>query len=153
MGGSRPETFKRFMAAVRDEPEVRHILLVDSERPVGAPVKEHLNRLDRWDTSSVSENQCHLMVQAVEAWLVADPEALASYYGRHFQSLPSWQDVEVIDKDVLIKKLEKATAKTQKRRYDKVHHCSDLLRRIDPAKVRKRAKHCDRLFTVLTTEI
>jgi hypothetical protein len=95
------------------------------------------------------------MVQMVEAWLIADPDALAEYYGRGFRrgALPKRGDVERIPKDELLNTLVHATAKTQKGRYAKIRHCADLLGLLNQDRVRQRAHHCDLLFTTLTARI
>ena len=95
------------------------------------------------------------MVQTIEAWLIADPEALASYYGQGFlrNALPGNPDVEAIPKDQLAKKLEQATAKTQKGPYHKIRHCADLLGLLNRNRVRQRARHCDLLFRTLEARI
>ena len=95
------------------------------------------------------------MVQTVEAWLVADPEALVDYYGKgfHRNALPKRDDVEAVPKDQLFQSLNRATAKTQKGQYAKIRHCADLLALLNPDRVRKRARHCDLLFTTLEARI
>jgi hypothetical protein len=99
----------------------------------------------------MDEMHCHLMVQVVEAWLIADAECLASYYGQGFQvsALPGNPDVEVIEKQLVFKALDRATRETKKKKYHKIVHCSELLARLDPNRVRTRARHCDRLFRTL----
>jgi hypothetical protein len=153
--GSRNDTFEELKIGMRAQPEAFHVLLVDSEGPVSRPRLEHLRHQDRWDVSLLAEDQCHLMVQTIEAWLIADPEALASYYGQGFRrnALPKNPDVEAIPKDQLAKKLEQATAKTQKRSYHKIHHCADLLGLLSRDRVRQRARHCDLLFRTLEAKI
>ncbi|MFL6259981.1 MAG: DUF4276 family protein [Thermoanaerobaculia bacterium] len=153
--GSRNDTFEELKIGLRTRPEAFHVLLVDSEGPVSQSPLEHLRNQDRWDVSLLTEDQCHLMVQTIEAWLVADPEALASYYGQGFRrnALPKNPDVEAIPKDQLVKKLEQATAKTQKRPYHKIRHCADLLGRLSRDRVRQRARHCELLFRTLEARI
>lgn len=87
----------------------------------------------------------------VEAWLIADPERLAKYYGAGFRAnaLPAREDAESIEKRTLYSCLARATQKTQKGRYHKIEHCPDLLMLIRSEVVRRRAKHCDRLFSTL----
>jgi hypothetical protein len=150
--GSRLTTFQDFEVALRTYPDAFNVLLVDSEEPVKMSVWKHLELLDRWRIPGLPEEHGHLMAQTIEAWLVADPEALAEFYGQafHRKALPVRQDVEQVDKKGLLDSLKKATGKTRKGTYHKVEHCSQLLARIDPARVRTRAKHCDRLFTTLT---
>jgi hypothetical protein len=136
-------------------PEAFLVLLVDSEAPVNAGSWEHLQVRDGWKSGDLSDEHCHLMVQAVEAWLIADPDTLASYYGQSFQrsALPKRQDVEAIPKDALARSLDRATQHTQKGSYHKIRHCSDLLGRLKQERVRARARHCDLLFTTLEARI
>jgi Domain of unknown function (DUF4276) len=47
------------------------------------------------------------------------------------------------------KALEEATRDTQKGAYHEIRLASDLLKRIDREKVRKRCPHCARLFDTL----
>lgn len=155
MCGPRVETFKRFQQALRLHPGAFNILLVDSEGPVnGATPWAHLaaHQDDQWQRpSDASEDACHLMVETVEAWLLADPEALERYYGKGFAmgSLPRTKSVESIPKATVTTALERATQGTRKGGYHKIDHCSDLLGMVDPERVRARAPHCEQLFTVL----
>lgn len=154
--GSRSEAFGNFKLAVRTHQDAFNVLLVDAESRVSRPGWEHLRHGDGWIVpAGVEEAQCHLMVQAVEAWLVAVPEALAAFYGQGFRrnALPRTEDVETIGKDRLLSALVQATEPTQKGRYHKIDHCAALLERIRPADVRARAAHCDRLFQVLEERI
>lgn len=95
------------------------------------------------------------MVQTVEAWLVADHETLAEYYGQRFRAsaLPRRKDVEAIPKAQLFESLNQATAKTQKGPYAKIRHCADLLGLLKQDRVRKRARHCDQLFACLEAQM
>ncbi|MFL6196428.1 MAG: DUF4276 family protein [Thermoanaerobaculia bacterium] len=151
--GSRQSAYRDFQTALRSHPDAFIVLLVDSEAPVVGGRWEHLrNREDGWDDhGGLSDDHCHLMVQTVEAWLVADPDALARFYGQNFQkgSLPRRDDVEEIPKADLESSLGRATERTQKGRYHKIRHCSDLLGLLDPRRVRSRARHCELLFATL----
>jgi len=153
--GSRNDTFENFTQALGEHRHAFNVLLVDSEERVSLPRWEHLRRQDRWKVRNLTEDHCHLMVHTVEAWLVADPETLASYYGQGFLpgSLPKRLDVEAIAKDDLIRALDRATSRTQKGRYHKISHCADLLGLLDQNRVRSRAHHCDLLFTTLEARI
>ena len=96
--------------------------------------------------------QCHLMVQVMEAWLVADLDVLQDYYGQGFRAnhIPKHDDIEAVPKDNVLAGLRAATAHTQKGAYRKIRHGADLLAKITPAKVRERAPHCERLFNALS---
>jgi hypothetical protein len=93
------------------------------------------------------------MVHSMESWLLADPAALAEFYGQGFRpkALPKIADVETVPKEEIAAALKHATRETQKGPYHKIRHGPGLLGRLDPAQVRQRAKHCDRLFATLET--
>lgn len=149
--GGRQAAFEDYCTALRTHPDSINILLVDAEASVVTAPWHHLRARDGWVDPGVGDRCCHLMVQTVEAWLIADPDTLAGYYGHDFRgsSLPRTRDVEAIPKVDLLRSLEAATLLTQKGKYGKIRHCADLLARISPARVRKRAPHCDRLFREL----
>ena len=121
------------------------------KRPVQAQPRAHLYARDRWDLADVDDRAVHLMVQTMEAWIVADADALSSYYGQRFneRALPRAADLERVGKQDLENSLQRATAGTQKGRYRKIAHASDLLKRIDPDTVKARCRHCRRLFDEL----
>ncbi len=149
--GPRAEAFKAFILAFRSDPDAFNILLVDSEQMVTQSVREHLRRSEGWETSGIPDEHCHLMAQAVEAWIAADPDTLERFYGQGFQksALPAHRDIEAVEKERLLDALNRATASTTKGRYHKIHHGPELLSRVRPEVVRKRARHCDRLFQSL----
>jgi hypothetical protein len=126
-------------------------LLVDAEEAVNGPARAHLQSRERWDLKSDPDDVVHLMVQAMEAWIVADPDALAAYYGQKFRrnALPKAQNLETIGKDDVAKALKEATCDTQKGTYHKIRHASDLLKKIDRTKVQKRCPRCACLFDTL----
>ena len=62
------------------------MLLVDAEGPVATGTCEHLRARDGWDMTGVDAQSVHLMVQTMEAWIVADADALGSYYGNGFNA-------------------------------------------------------------------
>jgi len=156
--GGRKATCDAFLDAVRTELEVVNVLLVDSEGPVAAETGDerndaavrcqHLRTRDGWNLDGVDAQRIHLMVQCMEAWIVADPEALTSFYGQHFNAnaLPARQNLEEEPKQDLYDKLDRATGNRRltKGRYGKIRHASELLKRIDPAKV---AVRCPRFAT------
>ena len=146
--GSRDETFKRFRDAVNSSADVVNVLLVDAEGPVSQSPRRHLQDRDGWDLSSIDEDTIHLMVQTMEAWIVADSEALKGYYGQNFKAnkLPKAPDPETVPKRDVEHFLREATKDTKKGRYHKIRHASDLLKRIDAKQVKARCDHCQRLF-------
>jgi hypothetical protein len=145
--GSREAAHEKFQRARTEHPTAFNMLLVDSEAPVTTSARSHLG----WKLDAVADDQVQLMVQAMEAWLIADPETLARFYGQGFAAnkLPRTQNVERIPKDDLEPALKLATRRTKKGEYHKTRHAFDLLAQIDPEKVRSRAPHCERLFRTL----
>ncbi len=151
--GSRLQTFNDFRKAVRHQSGDFIILLVDSEGPVEAPSAcAHLHAREEWQRpAGTLEDQAHLMVQCMEAWFLADREALTEFYGQGFLagSLPGQPDIEQIPKRSLLPALRHASKQTTKGPYDKTRHAFALLARIDPQKVRGASDHAGRLFDVL----
>ena len=150
--GSRNSAFDNFKTALKVHPEAFNILLVDSEGPVHQQPWAHLKR-DRWKKPArVKEENCHLMVQAMEAWLIADVDALRAFYGQGFNSnpIPKTKDVESVEKARLVSSLRQAIRKTSKRDYDKTRHAPKILALLNAEKVQKKAAHCKRLFNTLT---
>ena len=149
--GSRQQTFSNFMTALETHVDAFNVLLVDAEGPVnGAPWK-HLQERDGWNSSSIDDEHCHLMVQKMEAWFIADLDALRQFYGQGFRdgAIPKNPNVEQIDGNALVSTLKEATRNTSKGEYHKTWHAPKLLEQLDASKVRRAAAHCDRLFTTL----
>jgi hypothetical protein len=149
--GGRQDTFDAFSRAVRIGRSTIVALLVDAEAPVAAPYRAHLMMRDGWDLGEVSDDLVHLMIETMEAWIVADPAALSAYYGQRFNTnpLPRAANLEAVPKARLSSALQRATQATQKGSYHKIGHASDLLRRIDRLKVQQRCPGCARVFRVL----
>jgi hypothetical protein len=150
-GGSRGNTLDLFSHALKDDPDAFNVLLIDADHPVTKSRLEHIKQRFKTSWRGVEEMQCHLMVQVMESWFVADPAALKTFYSDGFNArpLPKSKDVETVDKDTVLKALENATRKAKKGKYHKIKHASDLLSRIDPAVVRRASRHCDCLFRTL----
>ncbi len=152
--GGRGAAFRSFRNALESgqrNGEQVALLLVDSEGPVTEPLRNHLLRRDNWNLSFAGERAIHLMVQTMEAWIVADHTALAEYYGQGFlaNALPGADDLEAVPKRDIERALDRATQSTSKGRYHKIHHARALLERIDPSVVRQRCPSCRRLFAIL----
>ncbi|MGZ3431195.1 MAG: hypothetical protein ACXWN0_05495, partial [Isosphaeraceae bacterium] len=78
--------------------------------------RDHLAYRDGWDLSDVEPEQIHLMVPCMEAWIAADPDGMALYYGQGFRlkSLPRRLNLEDEPKANLYSKLANATKDTSK---------------------------------------
>lgn len=154
--GSRERTFDNFLTALQTHRDALNVLLVDAEGPVTGAPWEHLRRRDGWQRpEGVIDEQCHLMVQSMEAWIVADVEALRAYYGAQLNAnpLPRTAQIETVDRERIAAALAEATRPTRKGRYHKIDHAADLLELLNVARVRAAAPHCDRLFTMLLAKM
>ncbi|MGD0777139.1 MAG: DUF4276 family protein [Candidatus Solibacter sp.] len=156
--GGRRRAYDRFRTSHENAgPDDLPILLVDSEAPVAeADPWEHvrLRPDDGWQRpDNASQDQIHLMVQAMEAWFHADKEVLQQYFGQSFRpaALSPRLDIDNIPKADLFAGLQKATnACPKKGEYSKGQHSFEILALIDPAKVRASSPvHAGRLLHVL----
>ena len=149
--GARNEAFRGFQNAVGNRDYAIVVLLVDAEGPVNGAPRSHLQSRDGWGMGFADEDTIHLMVQVMETWIVADPDALSRYYGRSFNSnvLPKGENLEREPRADVERVLNQATDRTRKGRYHKIRHASDLLKQIDVGRVKARCPHCARLFDKL----
>ena len=155
--GGRSEAFRNFkMAHERVKPGDYVILLVDSEEPVEPHVSpwDYLRKGKETNGRSLrplTDDQVHLMVQCMEAWFMADREAVVEHFDKGLKTddLPSPVngDIERISKANITAALEKAARKvgkargTEKQGYHKVQDGFPLLEVIDPEKVCRASQH------------
>src|SRR5260370_414110 len=129
------------------------MLLVDSEEPVvGIDPWAHLAVRDHWSRpAGATENQCHLMVQIMESWFLADPPAIRRILGPQFResALPANARVEEIAKATVIEKLNHAARDCPKGGYRKGEDSFAILGAIEPAKIEAAAPFARRFFGVL----
>ncbi len=87
----------------------------------------------------------------MEAWFLADPDALSTYFGSHFDKskLPPANQAENTEKNGINRALMNAVQKTPAKEYKKIRDGAKLLEKIDPAVVRTHCKWCDRFFNTL----
>jgi hypothetical protein len=143
--GGRRNAFESFCSAISNgEPAM---LLVDSEGPVSATHQmgdpgawQHLEKRDGWAApKGARDADCHLMVQVMESWFLADPDALKAFFDQEFleNKLPAASNrIENIDKEQVYRALKQATQHCDtKGTYGKGAHSFKLLASIDPAKV------------------
>ena len=154
--GDRANAFRRFSVAVREAGDDElPILLVDSEGPVkdDQPTWEHLRDSDGWrQPAGADDNQAYLMVQAMEAWLLADRDALREYFGRGFNEnrLPAQNDPEQIPVDRLESSLRSASGNCGQQ-YAKGAVSFEILGQVDACKVAKKCRHAKDLLDHLRT--
>ena len=149
--GSRRDAYDSFRTAIANGEDA--MLLVDSEAAVSEDHRQgddpcgwlpwsHLEQRegDGWiKPDGSADSDCHLMVQVMESWFLADRDSLKSFFGDGFKenNLPAaTRPVEDVGKVEVYRALKDATddCKT-KSSYDKAEHSFDLLARIDPARV------------------
>ena len=150
--GSRDNAYDRFKTG-HESKGVDATLLVDAEGPVSAIGPwEYLQQSDGWSRpKGATDDQCHLMVQVMESWFLADKDALEAYFGQGFrrQALPANPNVEQIPKQDVERGLERAGDGTGKGRYRKGAHSFEVLERLDVGKVRKGSDYADRFVKAL----
>ena len=161
--GSRRDAYESFRTACENGEDA--FLLVDSETAVadchqdgqtkdGTPWRHLAERQeDQWRKPEMAEDwQCHLMVQCMEGWLLADRDTLKAFFGQEFNdhALPGTATVESIDKNEIFMSLKKATDKCRtKGRYDKGKHSFIILESIDPIRVMESCPWCKRFVEEL----
>ena len=88
---------------------------------------------------NAGERHCHLMVECMESWFLADRETLKSFFGQGFDDgqLPAKaRPFEAIAKLDIYKALERATHNCKtKSQYGKGENSFKLLAEISPEKV------------------
>lgn len=156
--GGRKQAYDDFCIALA---QGRHaaMLLVDSEDPVimSSPWLHLLQRpADAWPKpQDANDDHCHLMVQCMESWFLADRDMLRTFFGQGFDAnaLPSPHNpVETAARTTVYQALAKATKDCKtKAPYGKGEHSFQLLSLCDPAKVTAASPWADRFVTVLKT--
>lgn len=140
-GGGRAQTFDAYCTAVKNRRrDELPLLLVDSEDLVttGHSAWKHLNERDGWaKPAGAGSHDAFLMITCMETWFVADRVSLQEFFHGCWkdQSLPSWPQLEAVEKTKVFRALDQATASCGKRKYSKGKVSFELLKKIDPAKV------------------
>jgi len=142
--GGRNSAYDSFVTAITQGKNA--LLLVDSEDPV-APASQlpdqfdpwaHLLARDNWTKPANAFNDdCHLMVQCMESWFIADWTAAEDFFKQGFDGgkKPSGA-VEAVAKQEVYSTLELASKNCKtKAPYGKGAHSFKLLALIKPEKV------------------
>lgn len=144
--GSREDAYDSFCTELKSGNPA--MLLVDSEAGVNANHQQdkdsskwapwaHLKARqgDEWEKpANATDVQCHLMVECMENWFLADRVTLADFFGQGFHAtyLPAAdRAIESVHKTDVYTALKKATAKSKKGEYGKGSHSFKLLAEID----------------------
>lgn len=166
--GGRQNAYESFRTAVESGEEA--LLLVDSEGPVAAQVQpdnpqtwqpwKHLKARpgDGWDRPpSAADTDCHLMIQCMESWFLADRAALAAFFGQGYRenALPAVANpIDGVGKEQVYSALANATKDCKtKAPYGKGEHSFKLLAALDPDKVRIASAWANRFFVELKTKM
>ena len=142
-----------YRKAARSHPKSWIILLKDSEEamPFDAAVLCQKLGIDRSKVKDV-----FWMVQCMESWFLADPDAVEKYYHHSAflkSALGGTENVESIPKLEVEDRLKEATRRTSKGEYNKVTHAPELLRQLRPDLVKRRAENCRKLFDSVTSRL
>lgn len=144
--GGREQAFDSFRTAIAQGQNA--LLLVDSETPINplhqppAPALwkpwAHLQAQATWIAPvGANDDDCHLMVQCMENWFLADKTSVQTFFGQGFNAaaLPA-SSVETVPKTTVYSALQTATQTCKtKTTYGKGAHSFKLLRAISPDKV------------------
>lgn len=162
------EGFLKFLKEIRDKARAKRIgfeLIACGATPAADFRDAGLKHPTAWNVLLIdSEGQSFddtpsetkfWMVELMEAWFLADPDALETYYRDGFKrnSLKPNPRVEEIPKADVMLSLLKATRGTQKGPYHKTKHAPNILGLIDPIKVRHSAPNCERLFATIAAKL
>ncbi len=148
--GGRQSAYNDYCTAIANGETA--MLLIDSEAPVdanhqpdgpnGCQPWQHLKARggDGWDKPHhANDSECHLMVEVMESWFLADRKTLKSFFDPGFREnqLPAaTNSIESLAKLDVYRALENATAHCKtKAPYGKGAHSFKLLAKIDPAMV------------------
>lgn len=161
--GSRKAAYDDFCIALTEGK--RAMLLVDAEAAM-APAHQqgpatkwqpwaHLHGRDGWSRPpSATDLDCHLMVECMENWFLADPAMLANFFGHGFAAnalpAPGGGGVERFSKAQTLQALKAATRTCQpKGAYGKGSHSFKLLALLSPRALLPQAPWADRFIQAL----
>lgn len=134
--GGRRQAVDKFLHSINMGEDA--FLLIDSEGKVSKELisTEFLSQeFKEFEGKQDLSDKCHLMVECMEAWFLADTEALGKYFNPGFDQnkLPKHQSIESISKENLYKSLKECTKLTKtKGEYSKGQHSFKILALINP---------------------
>ena len=149
--GGRRSAYEDYCTAVKNGEAA--VLLVDSEAPVISAHQSagdskdwlpwaHLKSRpgDGWESAKGgADTDCHLMIEVMENWFMADREVLKDFFNPGFREnqLPAkTRPIESLSKNTVYDALQRATANCKtKAPYGKGDHSFKILAKLDPQKV------------------
>ena len=144
-GGGGDQAIEDFRIALRKHPDAVNLLLIDSEGPFRDRLFEERCQSQR--IGFQHKDRVFWMVQCMEAWFLADLAALREVFGTSLRetALRGNPNVEEIRKYDVLERMKSAT----EGRYHKTRHAPELLRRINPGRVKDASAQCRRIFEAL----
>ena len=161
--GGRSDAFQEFKRVVGGESPV--MLLVDSESAVSPENSDHPwahlaeQENDGWKKpKGARDDDVCLMVRCMEAWILADPKALAEHYeiGHDEDELQKLDglSVESVSPSVAVKRhLNFVADKGGRSKYHKTRDGFALIGKIDPFRLEKSSPHAKRFFKILRDKL
>jgi Domain of unknown function (DUF4276) len=151
IAGGGENSVSDYKQALESHPDAWNVLLKDSEGPDNGRLFNDLRR--RHKLPANLKDSVFWMVQLMEAWFLADVDALAGYYGPHSnrRALRANPAVEQVPKSDIYRKLKAATKRTGG--YHKTEDVPQLLRRIKPDRVKKASPNCQRIFDTILSRL
>ena len=164
--GSRNNAYSDYITAINNGENA--VLLIDSEGPIhpnsiidSTKLESwnpwlHLQCSDKWSKPEISDiKDCHLMVEIMEAWFIADIDTLKEYFGYKFNEgvISFWDNVEEISKSHVMSILVNATKASTKGIYRKGKHSFEILARINSRAVVKKSIWARRFIELLSKKL
>jgi hypothetical protein len=152
--GGRNNAYDMFKIALRSA-DVNELpmLLVDSEEPVTTAPWYHLKSRDGWDRPAGAEDdQAQMMVTCMEAWIMADHEALRKVFGAHLResALFPVEDLDRRSRQDLLAALKNATEDCGRGKgYDKGRRSFQILAELDPETLKENLSYFRRFSETL----
>ncbi len=166
--GGRENAYESFCTAIKSGEQA--LLLVDSEAAISPDCQKgdtvewkpwsHLQYRDgdQWDKpATASDEDCHFMVQCMEAWFLADRKTLKDFFGLGFNSnqLPAeTRGIESLSKDDIYRSLRNATKNCEtKAAYSKGEHSFKILEKTSPDLVVTASPWAKRFIDILKAKM
>lgn len=166
--GSRKNAYDSYCTAIKNGEDA--VLLVDAESPVAAAHQQGLANIwlpwshlkdrtgDQWEKpNGALETDCHLMVQLMESWFIADRNSLECFFGCDFKATklpPAANEIEGIAKSEVYSSLKEATKLClPKGEYGKGAHSFKILEIINPDLVMKASPWAKRFVDELKVKM